>query len=364
MNLSKEQQEKIINEWNSRAENPPSLKELVQIAFPDGKNLDGRSEEGRLVKEFLSSREIKARASQEYNPKNKIELTEEQKEFIRNNLATMSFVDMARVLFKNEKISNLSQESRTINAYVKELNPEQNFENPEENISQEYRPPKTEDRVITKINKYVGRADAPIIDKERISPGQKRGVASLIGYLNVYRFVYQANTYASQSNRDLFESSFVRYTFDKSDLTQEEVDQYIVLATEVVISANIQSRVNRLQIILDDTANDTEGRKISMALVEAINTAQTEYHQSVNRQQKLLEDLKGKRSDRLKKQTKENASILNLVELWKDEESRVKLIRLAELKKKTLKNEVERLSSLDEIKAKILGLSEDEVLNG
>ena len=64
-------------------------------------------------------------------------------------------------------------------------------------------------------------------------------------------------------------------------------------------------------------------------MVEAINTAQNEYHQSVNRQQKLLESLKEKRSDRLKNQLKENASILNLVEMWKSEESRTKMIKLA-----------------------------------
>ena len=363
MNLSQEQQEKITNEWNSRPENPPSLKELVKIVFPEKENLDGRSEEGRLIKEFLSGRQIKARASQEYLPKNKIELTEEQKEFVRNNLETMSFVDIARTLFDNKKITNLGQEARTVNAYIKELNPEQNFENPEENISQEYKPPRTEDRVISKINKYVGRPDELEIDKDKITPKQRREILSLLGYINVFRFVFQINTYTSQNNRNLFESSFIRYTFDKHDLTQEEVDQFIVLCTEIVIAANIQQRVNRLQTLLDDTADDSEGRKISMSLVEAINTAQTEYHQSVNRQQKLLEDLKGKRSDRLKKQTKENASILNLVQLWKEEESRVKLIKLAELKKQSLREEVERLSGLDEIKARILGLSVDEVLD-
>ena len=71
-----------------------------------------------------------------------------------------------------------------------------------------------------------------------------------------------------------------------------------------------------------------------------------------------------KRSARLSKQIKENASILNLVQLWKDEESREKLIKLAELRKSVLKEEVENLSSMDEVKSRILGLSEEEVLNG
>ena len=100
-----------------------------------------------------------------------------------------------------------------------------------------------------------------------------------------------------------------------------------------------------------------------MALVEAINTAQTEYNQCVNRQNKLLESLKEKRSDKLKKQLQENASILNLVEMWKEEESRKQLLQLTELRKKTLKDEIEKLSGMDEVKARIMGLTEDEALN-
>ena len=103
---------------------------------------------------------------------------------------------------------------------------------------------------------------------------------------------------------------------------------------------------------------------MAMSLVESINTAQTEYNQCVNRQTKLLNELKEKRSQRLSKQIKENASILNLVEMWRDEESRHKMIKLAEIRKKALKEEVNRLSSMDEIKCRVMGLTEEEVLNG
>ena len=48
----------------------------------------------------------------------------------------------------------------------------------------------------------------------------------------------------------------------------------------------------------------------------------------------------------------------------KEEESRKKLIALAELRKKGVKKEIQKLSSMDEVKARIMGISEDEVLNG
>ena len=101
-----------------------------------------------------------------------------------------------------------------------------------------------------------------------------------------------------------------------------------------------------------------------MGLSDAISSAQTEYNQCVNRQQKLLDDLKEKRSKRLSKQQQDSASILNLVEAWKEEETREKMVNLAELRKQSVKGEVSRISSMDEIKARIMGISEDEVLNG
>jgi len=76
-----------------------------------------------------------------------------------------------------------------------------------------------------------------------------------------------------------------------------------------------------------------------------------------------LESLKTKRSDRLKSQIKENASVLNLVQVWKEEESREKLIKLANLRKKQVNKEIDHLSAMDEIKCKIMGLSRGETLD-
>lgn len=357
--LTEEQKMKLLNEWNNRPDNPPSLSELVKIAF-EKDDLDGRSKEGKAVKTFLASRKIKPKKSHEYQAKGLIELTEEQKEYISNNCATMTGLEIAKVLFKNESLTNLSQETRTILEHMKTIPSNIRYiQNQEENIATEdYKAPRSEERMIVKINRYI--LDG--IDKSKMTPKQKKEINSLIGYMNTYRFTHQINLYDEERDRELFESSFVRYTYDKSDLTQEEVDQYIVLSTEVVISSNIQQTINVLQNQIDLAIQ--EDGKIPMALVEASNTARKEYNDCVNRQQKLLNDLKVKRSERLSKQVKENASILNLVEMWKQEESRQKLLKMAELRKSIVKNEIDRLASMDELKSKILGISEEDILNG
>ena len=359
MLLTEDQKLKLLEEWNSRKSNPPALSELVKLIF-NREDLDGRSKEGKAVKEFLASRQIKPRKSHEYQAKGLIELDFEQKEYISNNCQTMTGLEMAKILFKNEFLTNLSQETRTILEYMKTIPSNIKFNQPEnENAStEEYRPPRSEERMIAKINKYVLEG----IDKNKITHKVKKDINSLIGYMNTFRFSHQINLYNDERDRDLFESSFVRYTYDKSDLSQEEVDQYIVLATEVVISSNIQQTINVLQNQIDMAIQ--EDGKIPMALVEASNTARKEYNDCVNRQQKLLNDLKVKRSEKLSKQVKETASIINLVQMWKEEESRQKLIKMAEMRKQIIEKEIDRLSSMDEIKCKILGISKDEILNG
>jgi hypothetical protein len=357
--LTDEQKVKLLNEWNSRPTNPPSLVELVRTAFGN-QELDGRSKEGKAVKEFLASRQIKPRRSHEYEAKGLIELTLEQKEYVSNNCNTMTGLEISKILFKNDNLTNLSQETRSVLEYMKTIPNTVKYNNTEnENVAAgEYKPPRSEERMIAKINKYI--LDG--IDKNKLTHKHKKEINSLIGYVNTHRFIHQINLYETEADRELFESSFVRYTYDKSDLTQEEVDQYIVLSTEVVISSSIQQTINVLQNQIDLAIQ--EDGKIPMALVEASNTARKEYNDCVNRQQKLLNDLKVKRSDRLSKQIKETASIINLVQMWKDEENRQKLIKMAEMRKEVLTKEIDRLSSMEEIKCKILGISKDEVLDG
>jgi hypothetical protein len=50
--------------------------------------------------------------------------------------------------------------------------------------------------------------------------------------------------------------------------------------------------------------------------------------------------------------------------MWKEEESRAKLLKMAEMRKQVVEKEIDRLSTMEEVKCKILGISRDEILNG
>ena len=362
--LTPEQEKIVLDAFQSRQGGVPSITELVQLAFPTVSS-DGRSKEGRAVKRLLATKGLKASTKTVYEPTPKVELNEHQKEFITNNKEAMPPVEMARILFSNNTITNLHAEYRAVAEYLRSVQSAEEAASSGiiEPVLEPYRPPKTVAGALQRVDKYVFNHG---IDKDNLTAQQKAGLEALLAYLNTFRFVNQINLYEGQTARDLFESSFVRYTYDKPDLTEEEVDQYINVSHDNVAMAATQSRMERLSTMLDDVTgqNADERARISMSLVEAISSLSTELNQVAKRQQGLLGDLKQKRSDRIAALRSANASILNLIQLWKEEKTRKKLIHLAEARKQIVAKAANELASMEEIKTRILGLDMNEVLNG
>ncbi len=360
--LTEEQKTAIINLWNSQTNPPPTLQQLIDAAYP-GENVDPRSPKGKLVRSFLSNRKLKPRLANDYVKKERIEFNQEQKERIVKLAPTMRPYEIARVIFNNPTLEPAKVETKSIIEYLDSLpaalKTQLNITG-EDDTEEEYLPPRSIPGVIPKINKYANPTED--IDNEKLNPKQKKEINALLGYLHATRFLYQINSYKKQSDRILFESSFIKYTYDKGDLTQEEVDQYIMAAIEVVNSHKIEQTIRMFE--QEQDALMKNGERLSMTLVEAINYARKEFNDSGARQMKLFAALTQKRSERLSGQLRENASILNLITLWKDEENRKEMIRYQMLKKKALSDEIKNYMTWGEQKLKILGISENEILEG
>lgn len=366
--LTDKQKKAVMDSWNEK--NPPTLKKLAEVAW--GKEVDPRTWQGRLVRDFLASQGCKPELQHKVHKKAAVVLTEEQKEYIVNHCRKMSNMEMARELFNNPNMTPLHYEFIALSNYVNELNPKVVLDeemggcgdaDPFGQAIQAYKPPKTEITCVARINQYIFHN----LNATKLTSKQKKCVDQLISYLHCTRFNQQINTFTNIDDRILFESEFIRCTYDKDDLSSEEVDQYIVYATEVVIGATILKRIERLEREQDNQLEGQEGEnagRINMALVEAVKGLRTDFNACGVRQEKLLKGLKGERRERLDLASRETASILNLVQLWKESESRKQLLDLAFIEQEGLKREIDRLTSIEEVKAKILGLSEDEILYG
>ncbi len=76
----------------------------------------------------------------------------------------------------------------------------------------------------------------------------------------------------------------------------------------------------------------------------------------------LIQKLQGDRSKRVSLNHKQNASILSLVQLFQEEEERKVMIKIAEMQKKAAKEEADKLESMPDWKARVLGISREDIL--
>ena len=192
--LNEDQQLAILTEWNSRPDNPPYISELIELVFPDipENQRDGRSKYGRAVKQFLAEKSLEAKVSHKYYPKEKIELKDEQKEFISNNCSAMKPMEMARLIFDDPKISALDQRYKVTVDFLNTVPNKVKYSDSTEDVPVEggYSPPKSEARALVRVNKYVYNG----IDKDKVTTKIKRNLGTLIGYMHTFRFLHQIST--------------------------------------------------------------------------------------------------------------------------------------------------------------------------
>lgn len=359
---------KVLAEWDKK-----DLNTIVKEITGDVK-VDGRHPMARAIKEFLVEKGItlKTTVKEKREKVDDVVLNFEQENFINKNCHKMKCLEITAVLFKDKfpdgKLSPLTKEFRAVYSYLKEN--EKNFikQTDEPVEEEEYKAPKSIYMLVIKVNRFVpnpkNENQVVFPDIKKISQQDEKNLRALISYMNIPRFAYQANQFKKKIDREIFESTFIGMTIDKPDLLREETEQYISLSSEIVNTAQIERHIQRLDQEVEKMLenDDVEKKRISMSIIESINAARERQDKSKERQRKLIDELAGSRSERIKQRMDSSSSIINLIERWKQKESREKIIAMAEKKREQLKEEVERLSNMDALKAEIFGLSKDDIL--
>ena len=348
--LTNEQKTQITREFSRN----PDLKHITQIVFQDD-SLDGRSKEGRAVRSFLINNNLTFTTT--LVPKvEEIDLDAEQKEFLMSSNVErgMNALEITRLTFKDREIQPLSQQHRTVMEFLRRYRPEIVDDN-EMITNDKWSPPKSLSRAIKKVNDWAGQN----FEEIEIQTKQKRMMEKLLFYLKSPRFVHFINQYSTIGDRDLFESEFVRTVWDKPDLTNDELNLYITVCTNYVRQKHIQQRIDKLNTMLNDTDNE---RDLTMRLTEIIKATSDELNQCEKRIESLTKDLNGSRQARLKAKGEQNGSIAALVEAFQEREERDRMIMMAEMQTKLIEEEADRLESMDDYKARILGISKREIL--
>jgi hypothetical protein len=347
--LTPDQEDFILNNYKTVKD----LSVLTQKCFDD-ETLDGRTFEGKLVRAFLAKNNLKYNTSKHIKV-DSIEFTEAQKHFIIQSAEQgMSSFAIAELLFPDKEVKKLGAEQRAVLEHIRSVN--ENFvPSQESGLLTSYSPPKTYPRLIKKVFDSTGYE----LDENKMSRNHKNCLDKLAINLSNSRFVKIMNNYTSKEDRNLFEEEFTRLTWDKPDLTADEINLYMNVCKEIINLEVISKHLNKLNDLFDSAEEQND---MSVKLAEIIKAKSSEYHQCEGRIETLTKKLQGDRSERMKNKQRENASVLSLVQMFQDEEERKNMIRIAEMQKQLVKEEAERLEGMSAFKARVLGISKEDVI--
>jgi hypothetical protein len=337
-------------------ENAGKVQDLILLTrqcFED-ETLDGRSRQGRAVRKFLTENAIDYKTTSR-PPAEAIEFTSEQIEFILDQAKDgLSSLQIAQIVFPDKQVRPLSAEQRAVLAQIREVNPDI-MPSQDSGALNSYISPKSPSRIIKKINDATGLG----LDEPKLNRQKQVCVEKLGTNLSNSRFLKIINNYLNEEDRVLFEHEFIRLTWDKPDLTADEINLYLNVCKEVINLEVISAHLNKLNNMFDEA---DEQQEMSIRLAEIIKAKSSEYHQCETRIENLTKKLQGDRGERMKKLQKENASFLSIVQLFQEEEERENMVRIAEMQKLAVKEEADRLEGMSEWKARVLGIGRDDVL--
>lgn len=359
--LTEDQKKLILDNFDKM-----NLLNLTRMIFKND-DLDGRCNEGKAVREFLSvqGKQIK---TTKYEKIPLQELTDEQKKFIEKSVAAQNSrpIEIARILYNDPRLAANTVQFRTVYEYVKKVDPNQANLADEPVDTKEYKPPQNIQGIAGRVNQYVSTGETKgTYNPNDLKPSERKKCQKLMGYMDSPRFIYQASSYEKKIDRTLFESEFIRFTYDKEDLTPEEVTQYVSLCAEIVDEAQSNRILSHFQTEVEAgfSSGDDEKKKYSVSLSENLSAWRNKCEASKKQQNALLSKLTESRAERIEGRLNQNASVSNLVDLWINEESRNKLISLALKEKAEDKDEVNRLSDYESFISLIAGQSKDEAGN-
>lgn len=342
--FSKEDEEKI----KQLAIEFPDLNLITRKFFND-EQLDGRSKQGIAIRAFLAANKINYKTSK-YQKIGNLTLTDSQKDFIeqeaKNGLASLK---IAELLYPEKEVVQMSIEHRTVMDYLRSIGNGVMPEN-ETALGVKYQVPRSVERVVNKINAATGEN----LNKEKLSRHHKNCIDKLAINLGNSRFQKIINCYTSQEDRDIFEEEFIRMTWDKPDLTADEVNLYMNVCKEIINLETTSRHLDKLNKMFEETQEQNE---MSIRLAEIIKAKSSEYHQCEGRVESLIKKLQGDRAGRINARQKENASVLAIVQMFQDEEERVNMVKIAEMQRSLVKEEAQKLENMSEWKARILGIS-------
>lgn len=350
--LTVEQKGKILELFKDR----PEIEFITQQVYNDP-YLDGRSWQGKLVAKFLVEKHMKYKTAQDFKKSNREvkELTEDDKAYIISAIQNGdTILDVARIVYKNDSLQRLSTEWRKVQAYCTAHGV--NAGGIDEFALGTFQAPKDIVRLVNIVNEALGLS----IKVDGVNNGKyKLYFEKLRTNLDNSRLKRIISAYESKKDRDLFVDEFVRLTFEKPDLTPDELNLYLQIIRDTVSLEGLEAKYNKLSAMFEDME---EAHDLNQRFSENLKACVDEKNQITKRIADTTKKLQGDRSERMKNQGRDDATVLTLIQMAQDQEERENMLRLARLQKAAISAEAERFENLDSWICRVMGVSKEEVI--
>lgn len=349
--LTDEQKATIDGSWQDDAQT------LLAKVWPDRPELNLRTIHWKAIRAYMA---LMGRDPDAPQAKSNAaaSLTDEQQAFVASNYADASGpTELARTMFRDPKLMPGSSEVRCVTAYIRKIDP--TYRREEELCEEiEYHAPKNANNLIGILNRFgVGqREDGRALSTTDVTPAEQKQLEALLRHMRRPTFKVEAEKFTRRIDREIFEENFLSSCWNKPDLAPEHVLQYITLAS-LSVQRNQADRLARKLNDRFEASLEDSGQRLSKTEVDALKETaakQTEYVKQVNT---LIRTLEGDRSKQVSERLAGSSSMHPLVLAWKSKQDRDRIIATVRKHKQTpLRQEVERLSSMDAIKAELFGL--------
>ena len=327
-------------------------KKLFNDENEKGSTVRGRALRKYWIEEGLSYKtKVKKRVVKHF-------LTDDEKSFVRQHYCPeVTKLEVGQLLWpKDSKSKGFPETDKFIalcEYITKEFPAAINMR--DDAAGEKYTPPRILSTAIKRLNKVASTE----FEGEKLNLRDRKCIEKLITYLNAPRFVQVIGSYVTRQSRELFESEYIRSTWDKPDLTSDELNLYVNVCMDYVNIKEIEQQKQKLNLMFDDTEGQND---LTMRLTEMLKTKAEEYNQCINRIDKMLAKLNGERAKRVANQQQRNASVISLVQLFQDEEERKLMIKMADMQKQAVRKEADEVEKMSDWRARVLGVSKEDAI--
>lgn len=348
-NLDFKQQE-LLNE----RKNVKNILQLVREIFNDMTIVE-QSKQFKDVKKYLARPD----------KRETFEFTDEDLEFFFDKGEEMTVEDLIASRYKGEKPTERNAKCRYVQILLKVGNIEI-YEGGEKETPQnedKFTPP-TKPQCVALINEIIGADVGEKYDLKTMNEAQREAVNLLKTNLGSSRFVAMINTFKRKIYRDVFLKSFIKATYDKPDLNEDESMMYLNLCKDYARELELRDQESELDEMIRSFSNDEDGSRVIASLSRQFEAVKKAIEDCIKRQTDLQNKLSGARSNRIKEMEGSTQSIASIIERVRDQDFREILMRVARAKELDTAQEMQNINDFDHIFAEVKGISRDEIING